>query len=134
MLRLFHSSIVFALSPLFCAACGDERRAVRILTEKDDGGDVVLSPGDMLEVVLAGNPTAGYEWDVVAYDVSLLEVAEQAAYQGGATDVGTGGTFRFFFTALKPGQTPLRLAYRRPFEKGVKARRTYGVSVVVKAG
>jgi inhibitor of cysteine peptidase len=101
------------------------------LTEADAGRTVELRTGDRLAVSLAGNPTAGYSWEVAAVDARVLAPAGQPAYHASSASMGSGGVFAFEFEAVAAGQTALRLAYRRPWEKRRRPAQTYAVHVMV---
>ncbi len=45
--------------------------------------------------------------------------------------VGAGGRESFDFKAVHPGQTTLKLIYRRPWEEGVEPLRTFALHVAV---
>jgi inhibitor of cysteine peptidase len=121
-----------ALLAALLVACGSS--ATR-LVEGDAGSTVELQTGDKLEVVLVGNPTTGYQWEVGSVDQAVLKPAGEPEYE---TDpnaeglVGAGGTFTFTFEAVAPGQTTLELVYRRPWEEGIAPVGTFEATVVVK--
>lgn len=70
--------------------------------------------GDDFVVVLAANPTTGYEWEA-HFDDALLELLERRL-AGSGPAIGSGGTERFRFSASAPGDGDLRMTYRRPWE------------------
>ncbi|MEQ1558122.1 MAG: protease inhibitor I42 family protein [Methyloglobulus sp.] len=47
------------------------------LTENDSGKTIELKVGDDLEVVLAGNPTTGYVWEVSSLDSTILKLIKR---------------------------------------------------------
>lgn len=56
------------------------------------------------EVVLAANPTTGYQWSLVQYDQSLLTLSTSYYKKPDTNLIGAGGQMVFGFT-LKKGQT-----------------------------
>ena len=100
------------------------------LTEWDSGHTVELPLGERLVVSLEGNPTIGYRWEVDANDPAVLQPngTPQFAAVGGAG----AGRFTLKFTAIRAGQTNLRLLYRRPFEKVAPPAKRFQVSVTVR--
>ena len=87
----------------------------------DNGSQVELSSGQVLEVTLASNPTTGYSWEVSEVDEAVLAQLGEAEFQQAPTEgeqmVGVGGTETFRF-ASATGETTLTLVYHRPWEKG----------------
>jgi inhibitor of cysteine peptidase len=102
------------------------------LTEADTGSQVELRVGDSFEVMLAGNPTTGYQWEVSELDTSIVKQVGEAAYEPASSATGAGGHFTYQFQAVNAGQTPLRLVYRRPFETDTPPVQTFDIQVVVK--
>ncbi len=122
------------------AGCGSQANAsgspVR-LTEADNGKAVTVKTGDLVQVVLAGNPTTGYSWSTSLTDAdkAVLQQQGDAAYAQESTDpslVGGGGTFTFTYKAAAPGQVVLKFDYARPWETGVAPIQTYSVTITVK--
>ena len=108
----------------------DYQGAVEI-TEEQNGGLVALGINDRLRVVIDGNPTTGYRWELRDLDPSLLRQIGEPTFSPFSNLQGSGGNFTFTFMALKVGTTHLRLSYRRPFEKGVPPARRYDVRVKI---
>ncbi len=106
----------------------------RTLTQYDAGKTISLLPGDLFELVLQGNPTAGYQWEAGSYDAAIIKPVEGARYARSSNSLGAGGVFRFAFQALAPGGTYLKLVYRRPFEKETPPLRDYTVFIEVATG
>jgi inhibitor of cysteine peptidase len=90
-----------------------------------------LRIGDTLEVELAGNPTTGYQWEVVAGEGEMLKSMGEAEFIQGTQVVGAGGTFRFQFEAVLAGETNLKLEYKRPFEPDVAPLNTFSIQVKI---
>lgn len=105
---------------------------MQTITIADAGNQIALNAGESFDVVLAGNPTTGYQWEVAESDASIVKQADKAKFESSSTAIGAGGHFTFRFTAVGAGQTPLQLVYRRPFEKGTPPVQTFEIRVVVK--
>jgi inhibitor of cysteine peptidase len=106
-----------------------------VLGAEDNGSQVELTSGQVLEVTLASNPTTGYSWEVSEVDETVLtqvgEVEFQQAPAEGEPVTGAGGTETFRFAA-SAGETTLTLVYHRPWEKDVEPLETFTVQVVVR--
>lgn len=105
------------------------------LTQADNGKAYAVKVGDIIQVVIAGNPTTGFAWaaELTAQDAAVLEQVGEPAYEENATDqdiVGAGGTYTFTFKALAEGQATLRLVYERAWED-VEPEQTFEVQVTV---
>ncbi len=126
-------SVIVSLSVVYsCAGPSTPAAATRRLTESDAGGSIALRVGDKLEVVLSGNPTTGYQWEIGAGDAAILRPSGEPLFVADSSAVGSGGKFTFSFEAVGAGQTGLKLIYHRPFEKGVPPLQTFQVTVTVK--
>jgi predicted secreted protein len=113
------------------ATKGNTLAAVK-LTEADAGRTVDLKEGDVLEVVLEGNPTTGYNWGVKFPLSSILTQVGDPMFQPDTDLTGSGGKIIFRFTASAPGQTPLKLLYQRWWEKDIPPLDEFEVTVRVK--
>ncbi len=131
--------LVIAIAGMTAAGCGASANAsggVLKLTEADSGKTLDVKTGDTIEVVIAGNPTTGYEWTAALDPASsaLLEQVGEPTYTPDSTDqmlVGSGGTYLFKFKAMKSGQATLKLVYARSFEN-VEPIQTFTATVNIK--
>jgi predicted secreted protein len=97
------------------------------LTAADNGKTVVVAVGKAFDVVLKGNASTGFQWQ-------LDKIGGTAVQQVGKVDyvldknpkrmAGVGGRFVFHFKVTKAAKTNVRLAYYRPWEKGAAAAHT----------
>ncbi|MDI6868249.1 MAG: protease inhibitor I42 family protein [Coprothermobacterota bacterium] len=90
------------------------------LNEEFSGKTLFVSKDSQLfSVVLEGNPTTGYSWEVKDFDQNLLEIEGEPIYttQSPTNVVGAGGKFTFsFLTQGKAGEATLDFIYLRPWE------------------
>ena len=100
--------------------------------ETENGGTMTVRTGDIIQVVLKGNPTTGYSWTAALADgdTAILEQLGDPSYVPDSNLIGAGGTFTFRFKALKAGQAVLKLVYTRPWES-VPALQTFSMTVKV---
>ena len=104
-----------------------------VLTERDNGTDVDLSPNSSLTVKLPSNPSTGYAWTVVG-DPSPLKL-QKNSFRKGATKsgtVGASGTSVFQLSATSAGMATLTLVYRRSWEYNLPPMKTFTVRVNVR--
>ena len=90
------------------------------LTEADNGRTNSVNASGEIEIVLNGNPTTGYSWDVASFSTNRLQQIGTVEYlqseQSDRKRVGVGGKFVFRFKAISSGQGQIKLIYRRPWE------------------
>lgn len=128
--QTMHFFLLFLFFLAGMGACAPAR--VHRAAEEQNGSRINLRVGDILQIVLAGNPTTGYTWEVAHNNADLLELQEEVEYQAEKTSlVGSGGTFIFTFKAIAKGNSSLKLIYRRPFEKGVPPIKEYQLTILV---
>lgn len=77
-------------------------------------------PNSDIRITLPANPTTGYQWQVQAYDHSLLQMASQHYYRSTTRLMGAGGQTIFIFklknTSSHPKSTEIVFKYSRPWE------------------
>ena len=119
----------FALSMLACLSlyCSAEAKETT-LTQADDGRTISLETGDTLHIVLEGNPTTGYTWEIKSMDATHLRSTGQT-YTAFSNRCGSNGLFTFTFSLASPGQTELQMVYERPWEKETQPIRTFHIIV-----
>jgi predicted secreted protein len=102
-----------------------------------NGSRVPLRLGQSLEIRLEGNPSTGNVWDLTQLDTDVLRRDTEVTYTPhplATPRPGSGGVFTARFTAVRPGETDLRLVYHRPFDHGGTPGRTFGLHVTVTTG
>lgn len=134
MIRRIFAFVAASLLSSTVMACSLPARSPKTyaLTAKDDQSSISLRKGDFLTVSLEGNPTTGYQWQVIQLDTTILEQSGDPEFSPAAAGLGSGGVFTFRFHALKAGQTTLVLAYSRPFETATPPIQTFSLTVKVK--
>jgi len=124
------SLILFSL-----AACASGSPKTVAVTEKEAGSTVNLGKGDVLEVILVGNPTTGYSWEPQALDTTILKQKGDWDFEADNTTpgfVGSPGKITMRFEALGAGQTTLKLVYHQSFDPSTPPAETFEVTVLVK--
>ena len=147
--HLWRTGIVLALFGvlLLVAACGSNDGALPdvdsdasgeqtlVLGAEDNGEQVQLASGQVLEVTLESNPTTGYSWEVSDVDGTVLSQVGEAEFREAPKEseemVGVGGTETLRFSSAA-GETTLTLVYHRPWEEDVDPLETFTVEVVVR--
>jgi inhibitor of cysteine peptidase len=103
------------------------------LSDGESGKTVQLAVGGSLVIDLEENASTGYAWQTTGSLPLMLKAAgDKATPSGQGGLVGAAGRRSLTFTAAQAGTGELRLAYARPWEKGVPPAKTFVVTVVVR--
>lgn len=86
--------------------------------------------GEIFDIELQGNPSAGYDWQIAKLDDELLKLIDASFVPNGPDGVvGSGGTAVFKLLPLKAGEAELKLIYKRPWTTDVLKTKTYRVVI-----
>ena len=119
---------VVVLSLLLLASCAAQP-TTRTVTFLQSGSSIDLRVGDTLLVALDGNPTTGFDWELVGSASPALDLAERSFAPSSAA-LGAPGTVTYRFKAAAQGSTDLVMNYSRSFES-VPPERTFKLTVRV---
>ena len=117
---------------LIISACSTVSGDQMELTEEDAGKTIEMSKGGTLSIVLEGNPSTGYLWEVDSVEARVLKPVGEAEFKPVSDAPGSGGKVKLQFEAVEPGETLLSLIYHRPWEQDVLPEENFEVTVVVK--
>jgi predicted secreted protein len=131
MFRRMGFTLVLLMLAIALLAAGKQRGITLRLTQADSGSTITLHPDDTLEIVLQGNPTTGYTWEVKPGSEALLKQQGEAVFTPDSKALGSEGRITFRFDVVAEGKGSLVLLYRRTFEQEIKPLRTFGIRVVV---
>ena len=103
------------------------------LQQADNGKSFTVNVGDSIKLILTGNPTTGFNWQVVTPQGSapVVQQVGDATFQASNNAIGAGGNLAFEFRAVAKGDTALKLVYSRPWES-VPPAQTFQVTITVK--
>ncbi len=100
------------------------------LTEEDHGRLAELDQDQTLVISLESNPSTGYSWQVEAINENVLKLVGETEFEQTSPLLGAPEKQILRFRPTGGGQSDLKLAYRRPWEKGVKPIKEYAIQVV----
>lgn len=100
------------------------------LGEDDDGSEVELAPGGVLEVTLPEGAT-GYRWQLAGPPEAAVSDAGSHAVAAVTDAAGAHGRRVFRFAASEPGTAVVRLRLVQPWDPEAPPARTYTVTVSV---
>jgi inhibitor of cysteine peptidase len=123
---------IIACILLFTLLSGCAGKSTVNVNESQNGTSVDLQTGDMLVITLEGNPTTGYQWEMLPNTDGIVELQGDTDYKSGGNLVGSGGKYSFNVKAVKAGTTRVDLKYYRFFEADVPPVKTFSLEVTVK--
>lgn len=95
------------------------------------GSGVGLNEGDTLVLILEGDPSSDYTWEVGFYVPAVIEPAGEQKDQSESNPASESGTYTFRFLAVGEGESELLMIYGPP-EKGSPEHKTCQLTVNVK--
>jgi inhibitor of cysteine peptidase len=101
------------------------------LNENDSGKTVEIGVGDELDVMLPGNPTTGYGWELIPLDLNVLSRVKTAFFTNNNM-MGAGGVEVITLHAVAAGKSEVKLIYHRSFEHDVEPLKTFELTVIIK--
>ena len=103
------------------------------LTQDGGSRSGALAKGRTLIVLIAGNPSTGYQWELTGpVDGAVLEQVGRAEFVAGVQELaGAPGEYQFVFKAMGLGATAVGLKYVRSWEKDKPPAATATVNVTV---
>ena len=128
--RICFTLVLLMVATALVAASGHRGMTVR-LEQADSGSTITLHPGETLEIVLPGNPTTGYTWEVKPGSEALLKQKGGPEFTPDSKALGSEGRWTIRFDVVAVGKAHLVLIYHRTFEPQVPPLRSFGIRVVV---
>ncbi len=101
------------------------------LNENDSGKTVEIGVGDDLDVMLPGNPTTGYAWELIPLDLNVLSRVKTKFFANNNM-MGAGGVEVITLHAVAAGKGEVKLIYHRSFEHDVEPLKTFELTVIIK--
>jgi predicted secreted protein len=92
-----------------------------------DQTEIAVDVGEIFEIVLGGNFTTGYRWDLRQRPDAISLVSDEM--RAGADAPGAAGNQHFQFKATSGGRFSLEFSYRRPWEDAGAEERRIDVQV-----
>jgi len=123
-------SLVILLS---ISSCSDTEKYY--FTGKNNGENVDLNVGDIINLRLDSNITTGYSWELSETTDTEIISLESSLYENSQENediVGAGGAELFSFRAISAGQTDLILEYIRPWEEGMEPADSFTLKITVR--
>lgn len=90
------------------------------LTETDDGREIDVGVGEILELALPETSGTGFSWAFTSRGESILALEKE--YYAADAAPGSGRMHCWRLKAIAPGNAMLKLDYARPWEKRASVR------------
>jgi len=91
--------------------------------------DMTGTIGSQFVVVLPGNPSTGYQWEVEHNPAAITLVSDEYVADDPNGAPGSGGRFRFTFEPVRNGETLMVFRYQRPGDAEASKTVVYRVMV-----
>ena len=102
------------------------------VTETDHQGTVTLEEKDTLRVLLNGNPSTGFTWEVASNDESVLKLCGKGCKSLKPGLCGSPAVYTFTFRPTsKKGVSELEMVHRRPWEEETAPLNNFHLTVIV---
>ncbi|MCT4611801.1 MAG: protease inhibitor I42 family protein [Clostridia bacterium] len=101
-----------------------------ILTKKE-AGNWNLQENRYLGVVLEGNATTGYGWEIKSSDEGIVSVEKDEYITNNSKMMGAPGKHHFLLKANKKGIATIKFEYKRSWEKDVEPIETIEYKIFV---
>jgi inhibitor of cysteine peptidase len=98
--------------------------------ESQNETEIVLQPGENLEIQLNENPTTGFRWALESVGAPACILVEDS-YENSTVMPGAGGSHRWQFQAKQIGEGRIELRYRRAWEGQGAGTRIFSLRVRV---
>lgn len=94
---------------------------MRRFNEEASAAEVAIPIGEMFEICLSENPTAGYRWNLDSRGEPTCVLVNEY-YTRGRESPGSQGIHHWNFKVAAPGTSTVELTYRRHWQKEPPAR------------
>lgn len=101
---------------------------ITVISESDNGRQLCLRRGEVLEVRLKTQFGTGYRWELTKPPASRLKLTGQSVESAPPGDESGYETQVFRFEARSTGSFTIRLDHIRPWEKSIDPQKTFSVS------
>jgi predicted secreted protein len=136
----FANTFVFSLVFLLFATMSEgmgmkpadtERAPAALLTKADNGKQVHLKTGGMIEIELSGPGATGYSWYLDELPAGITVVSQTTKADREKGRVGGPVSYIFRLRADKPGTSEIRALYYRPWEGKEKTIDRFSITLLV---
>jgi inhibitor of cysteine peptidase len=103
------------------------------LTKHDDGEDLAVKAGDIIQVTLPDQPSTDFAWEFQKPNAKVLKQVGQPAFTPNNDTIGAKGKTTWTFKVAGPGKAPLIADYNQVPAEAMPMK-TFQVNVAAKPG
>ena len=100
------------------------------LTMEDDGSTISINVGDKINITLEETPSTGYLWNITQFNESILNLTKESTW-GFSDIIGASINHTWILTAIKHGETTLKISYYRPWEGSENATMNFTIHIKI---
>ncbi len=100
-----------------------------VLTERANGRQIELSPGDTFEIRLQERPTTGFRWQLVADGAPICVLMTDRFTAPHRKVPGEAGRHVWKFRVERSGRAAIELASRRPWDVDAPPAHVFRITV-----
>ncbi len=100
------------------------------LSAADDGSEITVTTGTLLELILPANPSTGYMWNLSTLDPDLFGL-ERRVFEPESDLTGAPGLESIQLRVQQPGEIRLLIENRRGWERDALALDTFEVQITI---
>ena len=100
------------------------------MSEIQERNSLTVRRGEKFKIELEANASAGYRWEPVFIDKSLLKLISSAFVPNIRNHVGNAAIQQFKFEAIKEGTTSIKLVYKRVWEEDPTKLNEFSINVL----
>jgi len=104
---------------------------VLTLTEVDADKTVDVAAGNIVEIQLSENATAGYRWTLETIDKSVCKVVAEERHGPDKVIPGASGTHVWRLKAAHAGDCRIEITYRRAWQRDTPPAQTFKLGLRV---
>lgn len=123
--------LVIASLPLFLLGFFSTAGKTVMITQAQNQSKVKVKKDANFQVLLNANPTTGFDWRILSYDSTVIEIKKKSFIKSDTQRMGAPGKQVFKFKAIAAGTTDLRLIYVRPWERATSEADSFRVQIIV---
>ncbi|HET7390988.1 MAG TPA: protease inhibitor I42 family protein [Nitrososphaeraceae archaeon] len=97
------------------------------MENKKQDENITVKKGQEFTIILESNPSTGYQW-IPTFNTSIINLVSHN-FQPSTKLMGSPGTDTFKFKATNQGTEPLKMIYKRSWEKEFVKEKVFKINV-----
>jgi predicted secreted protein len=122
------SKILILLVGVLILRCTGVEPGNMEIQKQENGKEFSLYKNSFFNVILDGNITTGYSWEIITIDTTKIKSLGYD-YKPLSNKTGTPGQYTFKFKTLSLGTSIIKFYYLRTWEKGIAPADSFFVKI-----